>query len=139
MISIVNHKDVPYFENSMNYMYQIIDPDAKETHGEWEEINKDAVTGNLKEKEIRQFTIGSNIIDICESFRTLEETTLDNGQKAMKITDSILEDTRSWFMRDIMVLTNITKSRSGFMLKKITEQVQKVITQDSKGKKNIGE
>ena len=139
MISIVNHKELPYFENSMNYMYKIIDPDAKDKHSDWEEINKDAVTGNLKEKEIKQFMIGSNIIGICESFRTLQEVKTEEGTTQYTITESVLEGTRDWFMRDLMVLSNITKSRAGFLLKRITEQVQKVITQESKDKKSIGD
>ena len=105
-------------------MYRIIDPDAKESRPTWEEINKDTVTGNLKEKEIRQFMIGSNIIGICESF---EET-----------NESILANTKEWFLRDLFVLSNITKSRGGFLLKRITEQVQKVISHQSTGKKEIG-
>lgn len=119
----------------MNYMYRIIDPDAKQEHPEWEEINKDAVTGNLKEKEIRQFVIGSNIISIAESFRTK----LPQPDGTTLIQAGVLEGTRDFFMRDLMVLSNITKSRAGFLLKRITEQVQKVITQESKDKKSIGD
>ena len=115
-------------------MYKVIDPDAKQVHPEWEEINKDAVTGNLKEKEIKQFMIGSSIIGICESFRNKKQE-----DDKITITGGILEGVRDDFMRELMGLVNITKSRQGFALKKITEQVQKVITQESKDKKSIGD
>lgn len=127
----------PYFENPMDYMYKIANPTSIDIYPGFKEINKDIVTGNLREKEIKQFQIGSSIIGICESFDPVPITNPENNIISLNVqNERLLDDFKLLFERELMSLTNVTKSRSGFMLKRLTEHVHKVISGTQK--KEVG-
>lgn len=113
----------PYFENPLDFQYKIIDPDTKTLFTKFKELNKDAVTGNLKENEIKRFMIADSIVAECDN---LGDTLTDFQEK---------------MMREMMVLVNITKSRGGFLLKRMTEQrfIQSVSQSNGKNNNKIGD
>jgi hypothetical protein len=93
----------PYFETPADFQFKIIDPDAKDVFKNFREINKDIVTANLKDREINLLLYGDSIIGICD----VAKPYLDAFQENMA--------------RDLMIISNASKGRNGFLLKRFTE------------------
>jgi hypothetical protein len=110
----------PYFENSADFQFKIIDPDAKSIFKGFREINKDIVTANLNNREINLLLYGDSIVGVCD------------------MAEGYLDDFQTNMCRDIMMISNTSKGRNGFLLRRITEH--NFIKTDSfkKNEKNIG-
>jgi hypothetical protein len=89
----------PFFENQAEYLYRVLEPDAKQM---FSEINKDVTTTNLDKDQIDLFQITEILVGYACQMRL------------PKLTES--------YVRENMSLVNITKSYLGFLISKMSKQ-----------------
>lgn len=89
----------PYFENQAEYLYRVIEPDAKQM---FSDINKDVTTTNLDKDEVGLYQITEILVGYAVQMRL------------PKLTSS--------YVREQMALVNITKSHQGFLMGKMAKQ-----------------
>jgi len=93
----------PYFESPADFQFKIIDPDAKTLFKNFKEINKDIVTANLDGGEIDLLLSADSIIGVCA------------------VANPYLENFSDMMAREIMMISNASKGKNGFLLKRFTE------------------
>jgi len=113
----------PYFESSADFQFRIIDPDSKSLFSNFKELNKDIVTANLSQREIDLLLVADSIVGVCN------------------VADPYLEGFQNTMIREMMAISNISKARDGFLLRRFTEHHFIKTDRFSKAKKDnqVGE
>jgi len=93
----------PYFETPADFQFKIIDPDAKSIFPRFKEINKDIVTANLDSNDVKLLLFADSILGACDC----AEPYLSGFSEVMA--------------REIMMISNTSKGKNGFLLKRFTE------------------